>query len=103
MYRLGMTKTKEGKMRMKVNNKDIIIIISLIALSAISLALTLVDAHAEKSEIAALPEDNIITTTLANGTIVQNLTASPPPVEINLCPDNDFDGKCGVEGSNSSK
>lgn len=29
-----------------------------------------------------------------NGTITVNATASPPPVEINLCIDNDYDGNC---------
>jgi hypothetical protein len=60
---------------------------------------TATNSNAE-SQTDALPEtDNGTIAVLANGTIQHNATASPPPMEINLCPDNDFDGRCGVQTS----
>lgn len=46
---------------------------------------------------AESPNNGTIATLLANGTKVQNATASPPPIDWHTCPANDFDGRCGVE------
>ena len=55
---------------------------------------TMINSFTESQKTLA-DNNGTIAILLANGTIVQNATATPPPPH--LCPDNDYDGRCGVE------